>query len=118
MKYLKLIVLLLITFSLTNCEDKVEMLNKSEKVDLVNQTVDAQIIDFVLYKCGCCWGWVIKVGNDTIKTTQIPDLNPSENTVYPINGKITIGSKTTDCSKFAYKAWYDYYEVKEFTLTK
>jgi hypothetical protein len=118
MKNLKFIFLLIVIFSLTNCEKKEKTEASKEIVDLTNKTADAQIIDFVLYKCGCCWGWVIKVGNDTIKTEHLPDLNPSENIVYPINGKITIGSKTTDCSQSPYKRWYDYYEIKDFTLTR
>ena len=105
MRHLKFIVLLIVIFLLTNCEKKDE---------LVNRITDAQVVGFVLEKCYCCWGWVIKIGTDTIKTQHIPNLNPSENTVFPIDVKITIGSKTIDCSE----KMADYYEIKEFTLIK
>ncbi|MGA2408654.1 MAG: hypothetical protein ABSF81_18160 [Bacteroidales bacterium] len=105
MTHLKFIALLILAFSLTNCEKKDE---------LVNRTTDAQIVGFVLEKCYCCWGWVIKIGTDTIKTENIPNLNLSESTVFPIDAKITIGSKTVICSgKMA-----DYYEIKKITLIK
>jgi len=59
MRHLKFIVLLIVIFLLTNCEKKDE---------LVNRITDAQVVGFVLEKCYCCWGWVIKIGTDTIKT--------------------------------------------------
>ncbi len=105
MSRFKFIALLILIFSLTNCEKKDE---------LVNKTTDTQVVGFVAEKCYCCWGWVIKIGTETIKTELIPNLNPSENTVFPINSKITIGSKTRDCSE----KMVDYYEIKEFTLIK
>ena len=42
---------------------------------LVNTTKNAEIIDFISEKCYCCWGWVIKVGSDTIKADQLPNQN-------------------------------------------
>ncbi len=98
----RLVIVLIILLSFTNCEKKDELANK---------TTDAQVIGFVTEKCFCCWGWVIKVGTDTIKAEQIPTLNLSEGTVFPINARITIGSKTIDCSE----EMADYYEIKEFT---
>jgi len=99
---LSLALVLFILFSLTGCE----------KIDhLANTSTKAQVIGFVPEKCFCCWGWVIKVGTETIKAEQIPSLNPSENTVFPINARITIGSRTIDCSG----EMADYYEIKEFT---
>jgi hypothetical protein len=105
MVHLKLIVLLILLLSITNCEKEDE---------LIDRTTDAQIVGFVMEKCYCCWGWVIKVGEETIKAEQIPTLNPSENTVFPIKARITIGSKTIDCSG----NMSDYYEIKKFTMTK
>jgi len=32
---------------------------------------EGEIIDFDSLKCGTCWGWIIKVGNDTIKSREI-----------------------------------------------
>ena len=109
MVHLKLIVLLILLFSITNCEKKDEF---------VDRITDAQVVGFVMEKCYCCWGWVIKIGAETIKTEQIPNLNPSESIVFPINAKITIGSKTIDCSNrtIDMTKMPDYYEIKEFTL--
>jgi hypothetical protein len=105
MNRLSLAIVLFTLFSLSNCEKKDE---------LANRTTDAQVIGFVTEKCFCCWGWVIKVGTDTIKAEQIPTLNLSESTVFPINARITIGSRTIDCSE----EMADYYEIKEFTEIK
>jgi hypothetical protein len=111
MRYLKFIVLLIVIFSLTNCEKQTE---------LVNKTTDAQIVGFITEKCYCCWGWVIKVGAETIKAEQIPNLSPSENKVFPIKARITIGEKTIDCSNrtIDINSMPDYYEIKEFKLIK
>jgi hypothetical protein len=111
MVHLKLTVLLILLLSITNCEKKDE---------LVDRTTDAQVVGFVMEKCYCCWGWVIKVGEETIKAEQIPNLNPSENTVFPIKARITIGSKTIDCSDrtIDMTKMPDYYEIKEFTIIK
>ncbi len=98
-------IVLITLFLLTGCEKKDELANK---------TTDAQVIDFVTEKCFCCWGWVIKVGTDTIKTEKIPTLTPTENFVFPINARITIGEITIDCSE----GIADYYEIKEFTEIK
>jgi len=102
---LSLAIVLIILFLLTGCEKKDELANK---------TTDAQVIGFVTEKCFCCWGWVIKVGADTIKTEQIPTLTPTENIVFPINARITIGERAIDCSGIM----ADYYEIKEFTEIK
>jgi hypothetical protein len=105
MKHLQLLGFLILLFTITNCEKKDE---------LINRTADIQIIGFVTEKCYCCWGWVIKVGGETIKADSIPNLSPSQNLVFPINAKITIGSKTRDCSE----KMFNYYEIKEFALIK
>jgi len=109
--HLKFIVLLIVIFSLTNCEKNDE---------LVNRTTDAQIIGFVTEYCYCCWGWAIKIGTNYIKADYIPNLNPSTDTVFPIKARITIGSKTIDCSKQMYDMtkMHDYYEIKECILIK
>jgi hypothetical protein len=105
MKRFGLISLIIIIFSLANCE---------QEAGLENKTTDAQVIEFDARKCGCCWGWVIKIGSDTIKTENIPGLELTDNLVFPINGRIITGMKTSDCPE----NMFDYYEIKEFTLTK
>ena len=111
MVHLKLIVVLILLFSITNCEKHNE---------LGTNTTDAQVVGFVMEKCYCCWGWVIKIGTETIKTEQIPNLIPSENIVFPIKARITIGSKTIDCSNRTIDMTQmpDYYEIKGCTLIK
>jgi hypothetical protein len=104
MKYFRLFILLILVFVVTNCEKKDQP---------VITPSDVQIVGFVLEKCYCCWGWEIKIGADTIKTVNIPDLTYSNDIVFPINGEITLGAKTIDCSGKT-----DYFEVKSFTQLK
>lgn len=106
MKPLKLIGLILFLLLITNCEKKGEF---------ENLTTNAQITGFVLEKCYCCWGWIIKIGSDTIKTEYIPSHDYQlGNTTFPINARIKTGSKTIDCSENK----FDYYEILEFNLIK
>jgi phosphomevalonate kinase len=105
MSRLRFIVLLILIFSLTNCEKKEE---------LVDKTVNAQIVAFHAEKLYCYWGWDIKIGSETIKADSIPDLKPWADTIFPISGKITIGSKTRSCGSKG----LDYYEIKEFIVIK
>ena len=102
---LKFIIIVIILFSLTNCEKKDE---------LINTTTDAQIVAFHSEKMYCYWGWDIKIGSETIKADSIPNLKPWADTIFPINGRIKIGSKTRVCSE----KMLDYYEIKEFTVIK
>jgi hypothetical protein len=102
MKSLKLIGIILFLFLITGCKKKDEF---------ENLTTNAQITGFVPEKCYCCWGWVIKISSDTIKTEFIPNLEYQlENIVFPINARIKIGSKTIDCAENK----FDYYEILEF----
>lgn len=105
MRHLRLLVLLILLFSLANCE---------KKEDFLNRKTDARVVGFIMEKCYCCWGWVIKIGSETIKSEHIPTLVPSENIVFPIDARIVIGSKTIDCTE----GKLDYYEIKEFTPVK
>lgn len=105
MRNLKFIGLLIIVFSLTNCDKKNE---------LVDSTSDAQIVAFHFEKLYCYYGWDIKIGSETIKADSIPNLKPWADTLFPITGKITIGSITRSCGAKG----IDYYEITEFTLIK
>ena len=73
-----------------------------------DKTYDAQIIGFDASKCSCCWGWIIKCGNDTIKTENLPSNFKMEDN-YPISVKIELGVKTNDCSA---SGLYNYFEIK------
>ena len=78
MNHFSLVIVLIVLLSFTN---------RGKKEEFANKATDAQVIGFVTEKCFCCWGWVIKVGTDTIKSEQIPTLNLSEGTVFTINRK-------------------------------
>ena len=107
MKYLRFLSLLVLIFSVTNCEEKNEIVN------IVNSTTDAQVVAFHFEKLYCCWGWDIKIGSEIIKADSIPNLKPWADAIFPINGEVTIGSKTRNCGN-----GIDYYEIKEFKLKK
>jgi hypothetical protein len=75
---------------------------------------NAEIIGFNPYKCGCCWGWIIKIGNDTIKSDDVIVLDTFG---YEINKSIPVyievGKKEKDCNAFiGSNQTKDYYEIK------
>lgn len=111
MKPLRIATLILSIIFVSNCE---------MTQDLENLTTDAKILGFVNEKCTCCWGWVISVDSRTIKTDSLPGLSPSENLVFPINARITIGIKSRDCSEYKLDmpTLPDYYQIKTFTVIK
>ena len=101
MNQLKLIGLLLL-LTLYGCETKGEFENIS---------TNARITGFISEKCYCCWGWVIQIGSETIKTDLIPNLDyPLVGKAFPIEAKITIGDKIINCPE----SMFDYYEILEF----
>lgn len=104
MRHLRFPILLILIFSITNCEKKNE---------IFNSTTDAQIVAFHPEKLYCYWGWDIKIGSETIKADSIPNLKLLVDTIFPISGKITIGQKTRICANAN-----DYYEIKEFKQKK
>ena len=68
-----------------------------------SQKKSGEIIYFDANKCVCCWGWVIKIGNDTIKTRHLP--NQEIKPVFintPIKVNIELGSKMTSCKNYYY----------------
>ncbi len=91
-----------------------------EKDPIANKTQDAQIVGFVTEKCYCCWGWVIEIGDVTLKAEEIPGLEIGlEETTFPLSGRITTGERTTECSDYIGE-WnsLDYYEILKFTPNK
>ena len=103
--------LLLAMLLISNCE-------KSK--DLENLTTNAKITGFVTEICECCWGWVISVDSRIIKADSLPGFSLSDTLVFPINARITIGTKSRDCSGFKpdNNTLPDYYEIKSFALVK
>lgn len=78
-----------------------------------------EIIGFDMLKCGCCWGWIIKVENDTIKADNLPanvkysDFMESDSIKYPIKIKIEIGAQLDRCTRD-----FNYYEIEHIALIK
>jgi len=72
---------------------------------------EAEIISFNPQKCGGCWGWIIKVGTDTIKTTDDLNIGIGKNFGYRFNDPekvyITLGDSIT-----MYSRDYTYYQVR------
>ncbi|MFW6225063.1 MAG: hypothetical protein ACOC4B_02235 [Bacteroidota bacterium] len=91
---------------------------KESNNDLSNKETEAQIIDFIPEKCYCCWGWVIKIKNDTIKADSLPNPDLIGYSIEePISVIINIGDKKTDCSTYSvYKNKFDFYEIKKLKV--
>ena len=76
-----------------------------------NSTIKkAEIINFNPNKCMCCWGWTIKVENDTIKSKDaIIGEIIGYNIEYPVSVKIDLRGITKNCSIFSNSI--NYYEI-------
>lgn len=73
-----------------------------------------EIIDFDPDKCGCCWGWIIKIDNDTIKVDKLPnnEIRPGK-VDKPIKVYIKVGEKSDHCTKN-----YAYFLIKNIEIIK
>ncbi|MBA7543073.1 hypothetical protein ES705_35399 [subsurface metagenome] len=78
---------------------------------------NAEIIDFNPDKCGCCWGWTIKMGNDTIKSDNVII---GETVGYeiknPIKVYIELGEIEDTCSNLGFTnpdLARDYYKIEK-----
>lgn len=81
------------------------LMSSCKKDNSLNKS-NAEIIGFNPDKCMCCWGWSIKIGNDTIKsdTVLIGELFGYE-IKEPIKVYIVLGGIKDICK--------DYYNIKE-----
>jgi len=81
------------------------------KKDNVSNNINAEIISFNSDKCMCCWGWTIKIGNDTIKSDNaiIGELVGYE-IKYPIKVYLVLGEIKASCG--------NYYNIKEIQTIK
>jgi hypothetical protein len=75
------------------------------------------LVGFSNQKCGCCWGWKIKVGKDTITVAKMPRQyqgrhDPSARQRFPLAVKLEIGKhpqrcpgyyQTIDCIRIMHK---------------
>ncbi|RPI06048.1 MAG: hypothetical protein EHM64_04445 [Ignavibacteriae bacterium] len=60
---------------------------------------NAEIVAFRPEKCGCCWGWVIRMDGDTIKADSLPDPDAIGYTIItPIPVYLELGGMKQDCS--------------------
>jgi hypothetical protein len=91
-------------------------LSSCKKNDNNKTKANAEIIGFNSEKCMCCWGWNVKMGNDTIKIDRIPsDIQIGYEISKPIPVYIELGSKKYDCSSLRR---YEYYEIKKIEIIK
>ena len=72
------------------------------------------ILSFNPDKCNGCWGWIIKIGKDTIKTDYLPFEKSSsvKEMKYPQPVKIEIGDLIKNSNTIDYK----YYSIKSIEL--
>ena len=88
---------------------------KDYKANLTIANIDklksnAKIINFNPDKCGCCWGWTIKIGNDTIKSDdEIIGKTVGYNIDYPVDIYVETGDIKQTCSDMG---GFDYYNLK------
>jgi hypothetical protein len=82
--------------------------------DKNDKEANAQIIAFHAEKCMCCWGWDVKMGNDTIKIDSIPANIPiGYDIINPIPIYIELGPKKYDCSAFG---MHEYFHIKKVEI--
>jgi len=75
---------------------------------------NGEVIEFNPEKCSCCWGWKIKIGNDTIKSDDIIIGEAVGYEIeYPIPVYVEVGRIKNNCSGFpSPNKLYDYYDIK------
>ncbi len=77
--------------------------------------INAEIISFNPDKCSCCWGWLIKTGNDTIKSDdEIIGSVIGYEIINPIKVKIELGEKKQSCSGMEnFKGYYNIIKIEK-----
>jgi hypothetical protein len=70
----------------------------------------AEVIAFHAEKCACCWGWDIRIGNDTIRTadTKVEDV-AGYTITDPVPVRVVLGAKDQGCSDIA--SFPDHYSI-------
>jgi hypothetical protein len=97
---------IIVAFILLSCE-------KHVKPDIEG---NGEILRFNPEKCMCCWGWDLKIGNDTLKIDSIPyNLQSPYEITNPIPVYVELGPRILDCSNLNK---YDYYKVIKIELLK
>jgi hypothetical protein len=103
-KHMKIIILIsIIIIFFTSC-------SKDKSVP------NAEIIKFHPEKCGCCWGWDIKYGNDTIRAVDVIVGNTVGYDIsIPIPVYIELGEMYEPCSSIKHM---DFYTIKKIEKVK
>ena len=99
MRQTGIIVLLLIIWSLSSytIPPRVQLEEKRR----------GEVIGFDMFKCGCCWGWIIKVDSDTIMADKLPNKSIPSKFEEPFPVDIVVGKKQDRCFRK-----YPYFEIK------
>jgi hypothetical protein len=88
-------------------------LGVSCKKDPVKVVANAEVFRFNPLKCGCCWGWYVKKGSDTLKIDELPANVDLFNQNLPIPIYIELGNEKYNCT-----VDYPYFEVKKLEIVR
>ncbi len=88
----------------SSCSDHYKIMTCIDfKLD-INCSKTGEIIGYNATECGCCPGWIIKTGNDTIKVLNFPIENEVrerfETTGFPISIKLDYENISGPCEDF------------------
>ncbi len=79
--------------------------------DKENLQCNASVLSFSADKCGCCWGWTIKIGEDTIRTEDVLVGNSvGYDRNYPVDVYVRLGDTDSSCTGMFGR---DYYWIEE-----
>ena len=96
--------------------------NKQSSSPTNTLRANAEIIAFRADKCGCCWGWVIRMGSDTIKVDSLPDIGAiGYNISAPVPVYIELGNIKQDCSSMSAAdpvVAKSYYAIKKLEIIR
>lgn len=85
-------------------------------VDLVKIKSNAKILSFSADKCMCCWGWSIKMGNDTIMSLDnIIAQKIGYDISNPIDIYVELGAIEKTCSNYGIR---NYYKINQIVKIK
>jgi len=100
--------ILTLNFTLGFSNNKISI--KEKKGD---DKVYGTILSFNSEKCNGCWGWIIKIGKDTIKTNDLPFITTKLTELkYPQAVHVVVGEMILKQSPFD----YDYYKIEFLEL--
>lgn len=107
LKFNILLIILILTFIFSVGSSKVYFANSQKRID--NKKTHGTILRFDPSKCNGCWGWVIKIGQDTIKTDSLPlDTTSLKKIKYPQPVNIMVGEIIAK----HHSVDYDYYRIE------